>query len=285
MRSSFKVLFAVLALVGMAFLSACDTRLPAAIPVNPWPELSNPTVTPVYDPPSMTPDRLVVADFDNNGSDKINPALFNPSNPCPPAPTPIPTVGCYGMALLGAVTVVNNFGNPGASQAVTTSWGPVSAMGAEGTTYGFRVQGSVTDGGDAVYPTLDLQAQVNGGALYDASFFSGVRFYLKVMPADDATKRIFAIPTFATQGSPSGGCTSNCYDHFFMNYENTNGAWRLYNVDFLSLGRQGFGAPLTPNNLAGNNLKQMLWLMWQEGRNNAAGTSTIDFWIDSIEFY
>jgi hypothetical protein len=285
MRSNFKGYFAALLLATtMAALTACDTRVPSAIPVNPWPEASSPTITPVYDPPFMTPNRLLVANFDN-GLPGINPGLFNPSNPCPPAPTPTATVGCYAMALLGAVTVVNNFGNPGASQAVTTSWGPVLGGGAAGSSYGFRLQGAVTDGGDAVYPTLDLQAQVNGGALYDASFFTGVRFYLKVMPADDATKRIFAIPTFATQGTPSGGCTSNCYDHFFMNYENTNGIWRLYNVDFLSLGRQGFGAPMTPNNLAGGNLKQVLWLMWQEGRNNTAGTSTVDLWIDSIEFY
>jgi len=284
MRSISKALGGAALLAGaMALLSACDTRLPSAIPVNPWPEASSPTVTPVYDPPFLTPNRLLVADFDNALAD-INPALFNPSNPCPPAPTPTATVGCYGMALPGSVTVLNNFSNPGTSQAVTYSWGPALG-GAGGSSYGFRIQGSVTDGGNAAYPTLDLQAQMNSGALYDLSFFSGVRFYLKVMPEDDATKRIFAIPTFATQGSPSGGCTSNCYDHFFINYDSTNGAWRLFNVDFLSMGRQGFGAPLSPNNLAGNNLKQVLWLMWQEGRNNIAGTSIIDFWVDTIEFY
>jgi len=274
----------------MAFLPACDSTLPPAIPFSPVP----PTYTPVYEPPFITPNRLRVADFEG-GVPAINPTLFNPSNPCPPAPTPVPTLGCYAMSLPGAVTFVNNFGNPGASSATiyNSSVAPdfsipgsgVLAPGAEGSINAFHAYGRVTDGGDAKYPTLDLQAQVNSGAPYDASFFSGVRFYLKVGLADNATKRIFAVPLFATQGTPSGGCTSNCYDHFFVNYESTNGAWRLFNVDFLSMGRQGFGAGLTPPTLSGDNLKQVLWLMWQEGRNNTAGSSIVDLWVDSIEFY
>jgi hypothetical protein len=268
----------------MAGLSACDSVAPPAIPFVAPP----PNYTPVYEPPFLSPDRLLVADFDDtlNGID-INSNLFNPSNTCPAPPVFTPTPGCtpYSLPLAGTVTLVNNFESPGASQS-TILYNTLFFPGANGSTACFRAGGLVKDGGNGKYPTLDLQAQMNSGAPYDASFFSGVRFYINVSPNDDATKRIFAIPIYATQEPPAGGCVPpGCYDHFFVNYENTNGQWRLMNVDFLSMGRQGFGPALSPNTLSGNNLKQVLWLMWQEGRNNSAGTSTVEFMVDSIEFY
>ena len=45
------------------------------------------------------------------------------------------------------------------------------------------------------------------------------------------------------------------------------------------------GAIPNPPTLSGVNLQQVLWLQWEEGRNNTPGNSTIDLWIDDVEFY
>jgi hypothetical protein len=49
---------------------------------------------------------------------------------------------------------------------------------------------------------------------------------------------------------------------------------------------QGYTGVITnPPTFSGANLQQMLWLQWEESRNNTAGSSNVDFSVDDIEFY
>ena len=255
MKSNFKILF-LLASAGTLGWLGCQAK---AVPVG------------AYTAPVSVIDRTTVANFDSASvSVNINPMLFE--------------VGTPGnvLKLPGSVHVVNNFANfENASLAVV---GP----GANNTPMACHVTGIITDPGTGVYPAVDLQAPMEWGDKYNMSFFSGVRFYYNISNADTVSKRVFEIPTFQTQGTPAGGCdvtSGKCYDHFGTTLAGTNGSWKSFSVKFSDLTRAGFGTPLNPANLSGYNLTQVLWLLWEESNNNTAGTVTVDFWVDEIEFF
>ena len=256
MKSNFKYL--ALAAAGAVLWAGCE---PKTVPIGAYPA------------PVSTADRTTVANF-NDGTANINPFLFESGVPG------------NTVTLLGAVTVVNNFTSPPKADefGVLSIEGP----GANNSPLACHVSGAVTDYGDGVYPAIDLQAQMEGGKRYNMSFFTGVNFYFKTGTDDSAKKRVFQIPLYETQAVPTGNCdnsTNRCYDHFGTALSATNGSWQKLSLKFSSLTRQGFGFPLTPTDLSGFNLTQVLWLLWEEGNSNAAGTATVDFWVDEIQFF
>lgn len=268
-----RLLLAILGSAGLgwALLAGCTNHTPFD---SSYPGLTpTPNVTPVYPAPTSVPNRALVANFDNN-SPLVNPNLMEMNN----KPT-------YILKTAGSVTAVNNFPSN-----ITGFGGSVQLGGANGTPYAFRVQGTLTDSGNATYPAAELEAMMEGGNLYDGSFFTGVKFYLKIAAADTTTKRTFSIPVYQTQGTPQGGCVGGnaggCYDNFAFDLTaGTSGQWKAFNIPFSSLAQAYAGVVTNPPTFTGANLQQMLWLQWEESRNNTAGTSSIDYSVDDIEFY
>ena len=269
--SFFRVLFIVFGLAGMGWglLAGCSNHTPFDAG---YPGLTpTPNVTPVYPAPTTVPNRALVANF-NGGSPQINPNLLEMGNP-----------PSYVLKTPGAVTAVNNFPSD-----ITLSTYAPQATSSGLFPYAFHVQGTLTDPANASYPAVELEAQMEGGSQYNGSFFSGVEFYLLVSSADNTTKRDFSIPVLQTQGPPQGTCTGangTCYDNFAINLSPTPGQWTLFTIPFNSLTQAYAGVVTNPPTFTGANLQQMLWLQWEEGRNNMSGTSTIDYWVGDIQFY
>lgn len=254
--------------LGWAVLAGCTNHTPFE---SGYPGLTpTPNVTPVYLAPTMVPNKTLVANFDNN-SPLINPNLMEMNN----APS-------YNLKAAGSVTAVNNF-----TSDLTGFTGVVQAGGFN-SPYCFRVTGTLYDPGTNTFPAAELEAQMEGGNLYDGSFFSGVKFYMLIGSDDTATKRDFSIPVYQTQGTPQGGCVGGnaggCYDNFTVNISAPSGQWVSFNVPFNTLVQAYAGVVTVPSTFSGANLQQMLWLQWEESRNNTPGTSTIDYAVDDIEF-
>jgi hypothetical protein len=204
----------------------------------------------------------------------INSNLFEMSNP-----------PSYTLKTPGAVTVLNNF----PAYCTLLSWG-LYGPGANGAAYGYRMFGQVTDLGDGSFPELDMTAYIENEAFYDALNFTGVQFYLKIASDDTTLQRHFAIPVYQTIAvSGGGGCTSGphlCYDHFAADVTGgTNGQWQFFRYNFSDLKQLVAGAIPDPPTLSGANLEQIMWLQWGASRNNKAGTSTVDIWVDDIELF
>lgn len=161
----------------------------------------------------------------------------------------------------------------------------VVAGGANGTAKCAHVTGTLVDQGNFVYPAFTLQGKFKGGGFYDASAFTGIRFYYKCPADDQAIKRRFAIGTGATLPASDGGnCQTDCYNHFgaFMDPAND---WVLKSYSFEDLKREaGWGSPVTPPDLT-DHLKEFVYIKWDHSGDNHAGTYTIDYWVDEIEFY
>ena len=224
--------------------------------------------------------------FNTNEWPYINANLFELNNP--PTYTLKDEVPFVKPGNQAAFVVVNNF--PALASAATANNVQGPGLGANGEDYAFHETAAVTDLGDFEYPAIDLQAQFEGGAFYDASAWTGVKFMMKVGPGDTALHRIFSIPVFQTQAvAGGGGCLAGpklCYDHFAADYSaGTGGEWKQFNYLFSDLHQLVAGAIPNPPTLSGINLQQVLWLQWEEGRNNSPGTCTLDLWIDQVEFY
>lgn len=188
------------------------------------------------------------------------------------------------------VTVINNFKSLAGVSVGSVQGATGSGMGANGEDFAFQEMGAVTDLGDFEYPSLDLQAQFEAGQFYDASPWKGVKFMMKVAADDTAPHRTFSIPVYQTQAVPGGGgCTAGprlCYDHFAADYSaGTGGQWKQFSYLFSDLHQLVAGAIPNPPTLSGLNLQQVLWLQWEEGRNNSPGACTVDVWLDDIEFF
>jgi hypothetical protein len=258
---------------GFALFAGCTSKTP--FDAAGFPGLTpTPNVTPVYPAPTLVPNRALVANF-NNGSVAINPNLMEMNNP--------PN---YVLNLAGMVTLVNNFPSN-----IVVSVASAQLGGTDGSPYAFNGQGTITDPGNATYPAIELEAQMEGGKNYDGSFFTGVQFYLKIAADDNTTKRDFSIPVAQTEGVLAGGtCTGTngaCYDNFTTDLSSgTAGQWKAFNIPYSSLAQAYAGVITTPDpHFGGQNLQQMMWLQWEESRNNQAGTSHFDYWVDNIEFY
>ncbi len=178
--------------------------------------------------------------------------------------------------------------------------------GADNTAHCVWLNSPVTDPGNGSYPAVEfvipvesapltlngIPVSINGGpaTVYDASLFSGIQFYLKVMSDDTAGTRSFQIPVLQTSNPPNGTCNPNatsnaCYNNFEYVYGNTGGNWQLVNLPFSVFTRQNYGAAVTPPTLSGANLQQIVSLMWTEGNDNVKGTINVDFYVDQIQFF
>src|SRR5579871_3311119 len=251
--------------LGLAVLAGCTNSTPfnSGYP-GPYPVLNT------------VPNKNLVCNF-NGGTTQINPNLMEMNNP-----------PSYNLRVGGAVTAVDNFG-AALSFSVTQAvlGGPSSS-----SPYAYRVSGTLAVLGNAQYPAVELEVPMEGGTnLYDGSFFSGVNFYLKIAGDDTTTKRDFSIPVFQTQGLPQGGClggnAGGCFDNFTFDLTGgTGGQWKAFSIPFTSLQQAYAGVVTQPTaSFAGQNLQQMLWLQWEESRNNTAGTSTFDYWLADVSFY
>ncbi len=156
------------------------------------------------------------------------------------------------------------------------------------TAYALRMQASLTDPADGSYPEVFLRGWFRSIVTnrYDASQFSGIKYLVYVGAGDNAVKRKFHIRIAdTTHIADSGTCFTNCYDHFGIAMPSVpTGGWVSQSVTFSTAVREGWGNPIIPTTLSGHHLQELLSLDWVESRNNVAGTSTIDFWVDQIEF-
>jgi hypothetical protein len=209
----------------------------------------------------------MAADFDGN-SLAVNPQLAEANRPG---------------------NVVQVPGSAAGSGATPTLVSP----GAVNTAYAVRMAGTVVDPGDGSYPSILLQMPLDkaGNQYYDASLFSGVRFYLKIAGDDTAGKKYFSIPIAQTEPPSSGGncdpnATSNaCYNDFAFIVTSTGGNWEQMTIPFSSFTRGAYGSAISPTTLSGTNLQQVLMLEWGESNNNVAGTINVDFYVDQVQFY
>lgn len=157
--------------------------------------------------------------------------------------------------------------------------------GANGSAMCAHIFGSLTDKGDRSYPAFSIQGKFTSAGLYNASDFSGIQFYYKCPPADQAIKRRFVIATVPTLPADAGGaCISDCYNHFGAMLGPTSD-WKLCSYKFTELSReQGWGSPVTPPDLI-DHLKEFIYLEWDHSGDNNAGTYNIDYWIDDVGFF
>ncbi len=142
-------------------------------------------------------------------------------------------------------------------------------------------------------PIESAGVTLNGApvSVYDASLFTGIKFYLKVMNDDTAVVRSFSIPVLQTSIPPNGTCNQSaasnaCYNGFAYAYGVTGGNWQLVSLPFSSMTRGNYGAAIVPPTLSGANLQQIVGLQWSEGGNNLPNTTVkVDFYVDEIQFF
>jgi hypothetical protein len=263
MKSNFKF-FLLPAALGAFVWVGCKTQVPTS-----YLSTNGPS-------PSM------VCDFENGLA--VNPNLAEANRP--------------GNHVVKAATIIGT-GSPNVTPLIVTP-------GADNTGHCVWMNSPVTDPGNASYPAVEfvmpiesapltlegLPITINGSPItvYDASLFSGVQFYLKVMSDDTAGTRSFSIPVLQTSNPPNGTCNPNassnaCYNNFENVYSNTGGVWQLVSFPFSSFTRQGYGSAITPPTLSGANLQQIVSLMWSEGNDNVKGTINVDFYVDQVQFF
>lgn len=168
----------------------------------------------------------------------------------------------------------------------TTNNDIIGDGGANGTPKAGHVYGTLVDHGNAKYPEFDFQLKFKESGNYDATPFSGIKFYYKCGNGDKAIKRRFAIGTAPTLPASDGGtCSDQCYNHFGLDLGPTGGEWVQKTLSFADAKREsGWGAPVTPPDLT-DHLKEFVTIKWAHSANNAAGTYTIEYWVDEVEFY
>lgn len=264
MKSNFKILLPALAVLGALVWAGCQTQYPT-------------TYASVNSPGAM------VIDFESGLG--VDPNLAEALAPNNRVKTPGTVTTYYtppATKINGGVTTIVNYGSGSFS---------LVSPGADYTNTCIHETGNVIDHADGTYPGGQLQIPIEGfNNFYNASLFTGVKFYLWVPGDDTAGKRTFSIPVAQTQPPSAGGscnlsATSNsCYNDFSVTYSNTTG-WVLVTVPFSSMTRGSYGASITPSTLSGINLQQTLMLDWTEGNNNAAATVNVDLYLDQVQFY
>jgi hypothetical protein len=186
---------------------------------------------------------------------------------------------------------------------VASTWGPSSnvingmsganivfcdGMGANNTSCAIHIYGNITDVTPTTYPSFQLEGKLRGGSYLDISQYgyTGVRYYMKIGTGDNCLYRRFNVGIGATTPQAGGGYanSTNAYSHFGATLTTTGGVWTQKTFIFTSLIR-AFGTPLSPSTLSGNHLKELLEVEWQFGRNGSSGSSTVDYWIDEVEFF
>ena len=227
---------------------------------------------------STGPNPALVADFD--GGLLVNSSLAEADKPGNHVQVAGPILlGTYDSSVVTLAPSVLSLGAPGYN----------------GVGQSAHVTGSFHDAANGKYPALSLEIALEAAnKYYDASLFTGVKFYIMVASADVAALRSFSIPIGLTTVAASGGicdqppftsASNPCYNSFGTSFTNTNGIWKPVVLTFASLTRGNYGPTISPATLSGTNLQQILMLDWSEGNSNAAGDVNVDFSVDQVEFF
>ena len=166
----------LLGILGVSFLAGCG-----AVFVNqgsPNASLANGLQNPDANKPKIvvSKDQDVITNFDD-GSPNMSSKLFGGPD------------GSWMVFSFAGNTTNKEFIVPG---------------GADNSKMAAHVYGTLVDKGDAQYPAFTLQGKFRQSGLYDATPFTGIKFYYKRPPGDQALKRRFAIGTAPTLPSSEG---------------------------------------------------------------------------------
>jgi len=237
--------------------------------------------------PVAAKDYLLVHDLEAGG------AWVNAAVSCRGIPTP--TVPSWHTAvnscLKNVIFPVAGFTvNPASAGFFNESDSPCSGQPGCTNYRCVHILGSLTDPGDGTYPSYQLRLGLKSGTTYyDMSFFSGVKFYLKLPDSGDTVLlHNFNFNLSNTTPVPDGGECDNsnngCYNNFAVKLDYTNG-WTLKSFVWSEFTRESWGIPVDPPTLSGENLKRVINLEWQSKRNNVPGTSNIDLAVDEVRFF
>jgi hypothetical protein len=201
---------------------------------------------------------------------------LNPSGPTNLQPVVNPSVplGVWVASSWGGNTVNNPY-------IFTDGLGALSSLGY------IHLVGNLTEPNPPAYASYQLEGKFNNGAAYDAATpgFTGIRFYYKLGATDNCLQRRFMIAVRQSLPGPDGGtCPSNCYDHPGADQAaNPRDTWVLKSYTFTSLTQLGWGY-VVPGGLPAHRT-DFIKLVWINGRNGAAGTSKVDYYVDQVEFF
>ena len=157
--------------------------------------------------------------------------------------------------------------------------------GANGTQMAAHVFGTLVDRGDSQYPGFMLMGPFKNKGYYDASAFTGIRFYYNCPLDDNTPKRRFSIATAPTVPVNLGGtCKRGCWNHYGMDMD-VSDEWELKSYGFGELKREtGWGSPVMPPDLT-DHLTEFLDLQWVNSGQNVPARYNVNYWVDEIEFF
>ncbi len=254
---SSKVSFPLFALLGFSLLPGCG-----AVMVNEGSK-EEPLTDGLRNPAAMQAkvnvpaDQKVVGTFDD-GAANMSSKLFGSGS------------GTWSAFSYGGNTVNNPY---------------IVSGGAKGTAMAVHLFGTLVNKGDNSYPAFTLQGKLKSSGYYDASNFTGVRFYYKSPSSDKAPGQSFKFTIAATLPTSNGGtCNDGCYNHFGAALS-TSADWAQNSYSFNDLKRgTGWGSAVIPPDLV-DHLKEVVGLEWSHDAGNTAGSYPIDFWVDEVEFF
>ncbi len=253
MKSYFKLFFVLICFLALGVTVACN-------------KMSVPT-SGAYSASSV--DRLLVHDLENSGSSwkaAVNPNLYNLNPPV------------TGFMSNPADILYHLYDAP-------TGGGYMCV----------QMRGNLTDLGNGDYPSYQMRLNLKSGTrFYDMGFFSGVKFYFK-MPNKKDTVLMNNFNLNLKQSIPvtdGGDCDNGhkgCYNNFAVPLDYTGDLGRAVWVEksyaWSDFSRENWGNAMVPPTLSGQNLKELVSLEWQSKRNNAAGVSKVEMYVDTVSFY
>jgi len=119
---------------------------------------------------------------------------------------------------------------------------------------------------------------------------TGAKMFTRKYSADDATKRRFSIATAPTlppgDDITCGACKlSQCRNNFGVGLSpELDGNWNTNSIPFTSLTQESGYGKVIPADFAGHE-SEVIWLQWEAGRNNNAGTCNVNYYLDNVVFY
>jgi hypothetical protein len=246
------------AFAAVLFIWGCDTRYPPA--------------SAMY----SGPDRNLVADFDGSNPTTVSSNLFE--------------LGVPGGHVLspGLVSVSTAYGLP--SGFITLINAAAAPPGANGTARAAYVLAQVNQVSSSSVTSasvyLSVKPELANNGFYNGSIFKGIEFYMAVSPSDGANSRTLTAKIAQTIGSEEGGlCTGLCWANFSYTLPiSADGYWHVFDVPFTSFARPSWGKAMTPSDLSGENLTEILAIQWSESGPNL-GSYVFDFGVDQIRFY
>lgn len=161
------------------------------------------------------------------------------------------------------------------------------------------VTGYVNDTADGTYPGIELEGLLDNNppsfnvpsgqkSAYNASFFSGVQFYINIKPDDTAAARYFYVATTQESAPPAGTCigtaSAACYNYFGYTFAGPTAGWSQFSSSFTKLSLS-YGQVPNPASLTGVNLEEVQYLLWEEGDANGGKSVNVDFAVDDVYFY